>query len=39
VCGREPADLFAVGAFFEEFTQVSDAEVEALLRRPASSAE
>ena len=33
VCAREPADLFAVGAFFEEFSQVSDAEVEELLRR------
>jgi len=39
VCGREPADLFAVGAFFEEFTQVSDAEVEELLRRPTPSQE
>jgi predicted phosphoribosyltransferase len=39
VCGREPADLFAVGAFFEEFSQVSDAQVEELLRRRASSQE
>ena len=37
VCGREPADLFAVGAFFEEFTQVSDTEVEELLRRASPS--
>jgi len=34
VCGREPEDLFAVGSFFEEFGQVSDREVEWLLRTP-----
>jgi predicted phosphoribosyltransferase len=39
VCGREPSDLFAVGAFFEEFSQVSDEEVEELLRRRTSSQE
>ena len=39
VCGREPSDLFAVGAFFEEFSQVSDAKVEELLRRHTSSQE
>lgn len=32
VCGQEPEDLFAVGAFFEDFPQVSDDEVERLLR-------
>ena len=32
VCGQEPTDLFAVGAFFEEFPQVSDEEVERILR-------
>ena len=32
VCGQEPDELYAVGAFFEEFPQVSDEEVERLLR-------
>ena len=32
VCGHEPVDLFAVGACFEAFPQVDDAEVEQALR-------
>ncbi len=32
VCGHQPADLLAVGAFFEEFPQVGDQEVERALR-------
>jgi predicted phosphoribosyltransferase len=28
----QPADFFAVGAFYEDFSQTSDAEVVALLR-------
>ena len=32
VCGLEPFELHAVGAFFEDFPQISDEEVEWLLR-------
>ena len=33
VCLRTPRDFYAVGAWYNDFTQVTDAEVEALLRR------
>lgn len=36
VCLDVPADFYAVGQFFEEFTQVSDEEVIALLQRSRS---
>ncbi len=35
VCGQEPSELRAVGAFFESFPQISDEEVEWLLHGPA----
>jgi putative phosphoribosyl transferase len=34
VCLRTPRDFYAVGAWYSDFTQVEDAEVERLLRRP-----
>ena len=34
VCGREPAELFAVGLFYDRFPQVEDDEVVQLLRSP-----
>lgn len=34
VCGQEPSELHAVGEFFEHFPQISDEEVEWLLRGP-----
>lgn len=33
VCLAEPAEFFAVGEFFEDFSQVTDEEVIAILRR------
>lgn len=39
VCLDVPADFYAVGQFFEEFTQVSDEEVIALLQRSRSGPE
>jgi predicted phosphoribosyltransferase len=33
VCLRRPRDFFAVGAWYRDFTQVDDAEVERLLQR------
>lgn len=33
VCLRTPRDFYAVGAWYADFTQVEDAEVERLLRR------
>jgi predicted phosphoribosyltransferase len=34
VCGAIPSDFWAVGQSYRDFTQVSDAEVQELLRRP-----
>jgi predicted phosphoribosyltransferase len=34
VCGAMPSDFWAVGQSYRDFTQVSDAEVQELLRRP-----
>ena len=34
VCLRSPRDFYAVGAWYADFTQVDDAEVERLLQRP-----
>ncbi len=34
VCLRTPRDFYAVGAWYADFTQVEDEEVERLLRRP-----
>jgi predicted phosphoribosyltransferase len=34
VCAREPAHFYAVGEWYEDFTQVTDEEVLALLRGP-----
>jgi len=35
VCARTPEPFHAVGAWYEDFTQITDEEVEALLRRAA----
>jgi len=35
VCAHEPAQFVAVGSFYEDFAQTSDAEVHALLERAA----
>jgi predicted phosphoribosyltransferase len=35
VCLNVPADFYAVGQFFEDFSQVSDDEVTAILQKEA----
>jgi putative phosphoribosyl transferase len=35
VCGETPEPFYAVGAWYEDFSQTSDAEVQALLERAA----
>ena len=39
VCLETPDDFFAVGQFYRDFSQVSDDEVEAILRRKEQTAE
>jgi putative phosphoribosyl transferase len=38
VCLEVPDDFYAVGQFFEDFSQVSDATVVAILRQGGSTA-
>jgi predicted phosphoribosyltransferase len=38
VCAREPEPFFAVGNWYDDFSQISDAEVRRLLQAGSASA-